>query len=286
MSTRLRATGVTIALAAMLTLLTACGGATQGAEESGQDSTADSKVITIGFNSGPYEDMFQQGVQPILEGEGYTVNHQSFTDGIQVNAALDSGEIQANIMQHPVYMEFVNDQRGFDNFALVQVPGPPMGLYAGRADTLDVAEGASIALPNEPSNLYRALLLLEKTGWITVKDGTDPGTASLNDVESNPHDLDLRLMENTQAVRALEDLDYAVVQGNFAVSSGLKLTDALELEDLQDDYSVVVSVKSGNESTPWAQAITDAYHSQEFADFIASHDEYAGYHLPACMDAK
>lgn len=286
MSTRLRATGVTIALAAMLTLLTACGGPTQGAEESGQDSTADSKVITIGFNSGPYEDMFQQGVQPILEGEGYTVNHQSFTDGIQVNAALDSGEIQANIMQHPVYMEFVNDQRGFDNVALVQVPGPPMGLYAGRADTLDVAEGASIALPNEPSNLYRALLLLEKTGWITVKDGTDPGTASLNDVESNPHDLDLRLMENTQAVRALEDLDYAVVQGNFAVSSGLKLTDALELEDLQDDYSVVVSVKSGNESTPWAQAITDAYHSQEFADFIASHDEYAGYHLPAYMDAK
>jgi len=77
-----------------------------------------------------------------------------------------------------------------------------------------------------------------------------------------------------------------VVQGNFAVSSGLKVTDALELEDLQDDYSVVVSVKSGNESTPWAQAITDAYHSQEFADFIASHDEYAGYHLPAYMDAK
>jgi len=286
MSTRLRATGVAITLTAMLTMLTACGGATQSAEESGQSSAAESKVITIGFNSGPYEDMFQQGIQPILEGEGYTVDHQSFTDGIQVNAALDSGEIQANIMQHPVYMEFVNDQRGFDNVALVQVPGPPMGLYAGRADTLDVADGATIALPNEPSNLYRALLLLEETGWITVKDGTDPGTASLNDVESNPHDLDLRLLENTQAVRALEDLDYAVVQGNFAVSSGLKLTDALALEDLQDDYSVVVSVKSGNESTPWAQAISEAYHSQEFADFIASHDEYAGYHLPAYMDAK
>lgn len=286
MSTRLRATGVTIALTAMLTVLTACGGSTQGAQESAQSSAAESKVITIGFNSGPYEDMFQQGIQPILEGEGYTVNHQSFTDGIQVNAALDSGEIQANIMQHPVYMEFVNEQRGFDNVALIQVPGPPMGLYAGRASTLDVADGASIALPNEPSNLYRALVLLEKTGWITVKAGTEPGTASLNDVESNPHDLDLRLLENTQAVRALEDLDYAVVQGNFAVSSGLKLTDALALEDLQDDYSVVVSVKSGNESTSWSQAITDAYQSQDFADFIASHDEYAGYHLPSYMDAK
>lgn len=286
MSTGLRATGAVIVLAAVSAMLTACGGASQGAQESAQSSGAESKVITIGFNSGPYEDMFQQGVQPILEGEGYTVNHQSFTDGIQVNAALDSGEIQANIMQHPVYMDFVNDQRGFDNVALVQVPGPPMGLYAGRASTLDVADGASVALPNEPSNLYRALRLLEDTGWLSVKEGTEPGTASLNDVESNPHDLDLRLLENTQAVRALEDLDYAVVQGNFAVSSGLKLTDALALEDLQDDYSVVVSVKSGNESTPWAQAIIDAYHSQEFADFIATHDEYAGYHLPTYMDAK
>lgn len=287
MSTRLRAIGAAAALTAMLTVLTACGGGSQAASGSDAGGQSDATTtITVGFNSGPYEDMFEQGIQPILEKDGYTVKSQNFTDGIQVNAALDEGDIQANIMQHPVYLDFVNEQRGFGNVALVQVPGPPMGLYAGKSDTLDVADGATVALPNEPSNLYRALLLLQKTGWITVKDGIEPGTASLNDIATNPHDLDLRLLENSQAVRALQDLDYAVVQGNFAVASGLKLTDALALEDLQDDYSVVVAVKGGNESTPWAKAIVEAYHSQEFADFIASHDEYAGYHLPSYMDVK
>lgn len=286
MSRRLRATGTAVALAAALAVLGACGSPTQGSAASGQSSGAAATTITVGFNAGPYEDMFEQGIRPILQAEGYTVKSQNFTDGIQVNAALDAGDIQANIMQHPVYLDFVNKQRKFDNVSLVQVPGPPMGLYAGRSSTLDVADGASVALPNEPSNLYRALLLLQKTGWVTVKPSADPGTASLNDVASNPHHLDLQLLENSQAVRALQDLDYAVVQGNFAVSSGLKLTDALELEDLKDDYSVVVAVKDGNQTTAWARAITDAYHSRQFADFISSHDEYAGYHLPAYMDAQ
>lgn len=262
--------------------LAACGGA--GASSSGEESTdaegADLTTLTVGFNAGPYEDQFTQAIQPILEAQGYEIETQTFTDGIQVNAALADGQIQANIMQHSVYMDYVNDQRGFDNTALVQVPSPPMGLFAGTSDSTTPADGATVAVPNEPSNLYRALLLLQKVGWLTVSDDINAGTASLNDIADNPHDLQLTLLEPSQAVRSLEDMDYATVQGNFVVSSGMKLTDALELEDLQDQFSVIVAVAGGTEDTSWAQDIVDAYHSQEFQDFITSNDTYAGYRLP------
>ncbi len=263
------------------------GGATQAGTSSDADSSADSlTTITVGFNSGPYEQMFTEGIEPILESEGYTLKTQSFSDGIQVNQALNDGEIQANIMQHQVYLDYVNQQRGFSNVSLVQVPGPPMGLFAGKSDSPEPADGASVALPNEPSNLYRALLLLQDAGWITVSESIDSGTASLNDVTSNPHDLKLTLLENSQAVRSLEDLDYAVVQGNFVVSAGLDLTSAIKLEDLQDEFSVIVAVADGNTETAWAKAIVEAYQSQEFADYIHSNSQYDGYHLPSYMDSE
>lgn len=286
MSTRGR---ITMTVAAAMAL--ALGSAACSAGSSTQSGTAaqaqsDLKTITIGFNAGPYEDQVTNGIQPILEKEGYTVRHQSFTDGIQVNAALDSGDIQANVMQHPVYMDYVNQQRGFHNVALVQVPGPPMGLFAGKSDALTPATGASVAVPSEPSNLYRALLLLQKAGWITVSDSANSGTASLNDITANPHDLDLQLLDPSQAVRALQDVDYAAVQGNFVVSSGLKLTDALALEDLQDQFRVVVAVKSGNENTTWAKDLKAAYESAQFQDYITSTATYDGYSLPAYFTGK
>lgn len=278
---------MTVAAAMALALGTAaCSAGASTESGAGASAQSDLKTITIGFNSGPYEDEVTHGIQPILEKEGYTIKHQSFTDGIQVNAALDSGAIQANIMQHPVYMDYVNKQRGFHNVALVQVPGAPMGLFAGTSDSLTPADGASVALPNEPSNLYRALLLLQKIGWITVSDTIDSGTASLNDVAANPHKLDFRLLDTSQAVRALQDLDYATVQGNFAVSSGLKLTSALALEDLQDKFKVVVAIKSGNENTQWATDLKAAYESTAFQDYITSTATYDGYALPSYFTEK
>lgn len=283
--TQIRRAFTALTAGAAMMALAACSSngspSDSASSEGAAPSTPAETTIVVGFNSGPYEQMFTEGIQPILEAEGYTVERQSFSDGILVNQALHDGDIQANIMQHPVYMEYVNEQRGFDNVALVQVPGPPMGLYAGKSSASTPAEGASVALPNEPSNLYRALLLLQDAGWITVSDTIDAGTASLNDILDNPHDLDLQLLENTQAVRALADLDYAVVQGNFAVAGGLDLTSALHLEDLQDEFSVVVAVAGGTEDEQWAKDITAAYESDEFADYIAANDIYDGYHLPA-----
>lgn len=242
---------------------------------------ADKTNIKVGFNPGPYREMFEGGIVPILEEQGYTVEAVEFTDGIVVNVAVADGEIDANIMQHPTYMNFVNAQEGLDNAALVQIPTPPMALFGGKKSSLDeVADGSTVTVPNSPSNLYRGLLILRDIGWIDFDDIDDPNTADLSIVTDNPHNLRITPIENAQQVPALQDVDYATVQGNFVIANGLRLSEALTLEDQPVEFSNVVTVRAVDLDTPWAQAIKAAYQSPEFIEFIRSHSEYDGYSLP------
>lgn len=279
-----RVIALSASTALVAVLASGCSSAPSTSADDGSSASA-KKTITIGFTPGPYLEMFTAGIEPILEDEGYTVETKDFTDGVIVNVALSDGEIDANIMQHPVYLEAINQQEGLSNAALVQVPGPPMALFGGKKSALDeVEKGSTVAVPNQPANEYRALKVLESVGWVTLSDDIDPATTSLADVVDNPHDLAFVEMENAQQVPALADVDYSVIQGNFVVSGGLKLTDALQLEDLTDEFSVVVAVDEKNLDSEWAKAIEAAYESDAFADYIASNEQYDGYHLPAALE--
>ncbi|WP_460799149.1 MetQ/NlpA family ABC transporter substrate-binding protein [Microbacterium sp. GXF0217] len=273
-----------LALAASLgtaVLIAGCAGA---ASDDSAETETENTTITIGFNPGPYLEMFQEGIQPILEADGYTIESSDFTDGVIVNVAVSDGEIDANIMQHTVYMDAINAQEGLTNTALVQVPTPPMGLFGGKKSDLDdLGTGSTIAVPNQPSNQYRALKLLEDLDLVGLSDTIDPATASLQDVTENPNDLQFVEMENAQQVAALQDVDYSVIQGNFIVSGGLKLTDAIELEDLTDEFSVIVAVDEANADAEWAEALKAAYESDEFAEYLASDETYDGYNIPAAL---
>jgi len=249
------------------------------------DAGADKTNIKIGFNPGPYKEMFEGGIQPALEAEGYNIEAVDFTDGIVVNVAVNTGEIDANIMQHPVYLNFVNAKEGIDNAPLVQIPTPRMGLFGGKKTSLDdVAEGSTVTVPNSPSNLYRGLLILREVGWIDFDDVDDPNTADLSIITSNPKKLNITPIENAQQVPALQDVDYATIQGNFIVSGGLDYADALAVEDQPVQFSNVVAVRSSDVDSPWAQAIKSAYESQEFIDFIRANPQYSGYQLPAWFE--
>lgn len=274
----------TVAAAALALSLTACGASSPDAGSS--SGAADDKTdIKIGFNPGPYKEMFEGGILPILEKEGYDVETVDFTDGIVVNVAVDSGEIDANIMQHPVYLDFVNAQEGLDNAALVQVPTPRMGLFGGKQTSLDdVAKGATVTVPNSPSNLYRGLLILRDVGWIDFDDVDDPNTADLSIITDNPHELSITPIENAQQVPALQDVDYATIQGNFIVAGGLDYDDALTVEDQPVQFSNVVAVRSSDLESGWAKAIAAAYRSPEFIDYITSDPQYDGYNLPAWFE--
>ncbi len=238
-------------------------------------------TLRIGFNPGPYKEEFQGGVAPQLQKKGYRIEYIDFSDGIQVNNALATGLIEANIMQHPVYLKSINERLGIDNAALVQVPTAPMGLYSdkhGRTPRPPV--GATVSVPNQAPNEYRALLLLQALGWLRVAPESDPATFSRRNVTENPYRLKIVEMDNAQQVRALPDVDYGAIQGNFAVAAGLKLTSAIQLEKASVPFTSVVAIAGRNRDVQFARDIAEGFRSREFQAYIRSHHQYDGYMLP------
>ncbi|CFQ53688.1 methionine ABC transporter substrate-binding protein [Yersinia aleksiciae] len=239
------------------------------------------KLIKLGFNPGPYKEQFEKGVAPYLINKGYRIEYKDFNDGIQVNNAVSTGEIDGNIMQHPIYLQAINDRLRIDNTGIVQVPTPPMGLYSNQHQKEDKPkDGAWISVPNQPSNEYRAALLLQSIGWIKLKERIDPATFSQKDIAENPYHLVIKEMDNAQQVRALPDVDFGAIQGNFAVSNGIKLTSALQLEKPTTQFVNVVTVAGKNKDAEFAKDIIAGYHSPEFKKYILENEKYSGYMLP------
>ena len=243
---------------------------------------ADKKNLVIGGTAGSNFDQLKQGIVPILEKKGYKVKLVEFNDYVQPNLALAQGSLDANFFQHLVYLKkFAADQK-LDLVELVQGPIAPLGVYSTKRKTLaEVKDGDRVTLPNDPSNLARALVLLEQNKLITIKPGVDAIRASEKDVDQNPHKLKLIPLEAAQLPRSLGDAEYAIINGNFAISSGLKLTEAVVLEKPADHYLNVVAVKRADKDTPWAKDIADAYRSKEFKAVVDS--KFQGYAKPAFM---
>ncbi|AIQ56768.1 MetQ/NlpA family ABC transporter substrate-binding protein [Paenibacillus borealis] len=262
-------------------VIAGCGNNSDASGSGSNSSGQEKKTLRISFNPGPYSDQFKNGVAPYLESKGYTITYKEFTDGIQPNVAVANDEIDANVFQHSLYLESINEREKIDLVGVVKVPTPPMGLYSKKHTSLDeVSDGDQINLPNEPVNMLRALNVLKDVGWITLKDDIDPLQTSLADITSNPHNLKFIATEPAQGPRALEDVDYAAIQGNFAVSNNIKLTTALQLENMTDPFTNIVAVDSKNKDAQFVKDIIEGYHSAEFQEYITSNPDYEGYKLP------
>ena len=240
------------------------------------------KNLVIGGTAGSNTDQLKAGIVPILEKKGYKVKLVEFNDYVQPNLALAQGSLDANFFQHQVYLKkFAADQK-LDLAELVQGPIAPMGVYSTKRKTLaDVKEGDRVTLPNDPSNLARALVLLEQNKLLTLKTGIDPLRATEKDVAENPKKLKFIPLEAAQLPRSLGDTEYAIVNGNFAISSGLKLTEAVVLEKTPDYYLNVVAVKTADKNTQWAKDIAEAYRSKEFKAVVDS--KFQGYAKPSFL---
>ncbi|WP_206514591.1 MetQ/NlpA family ABC transporter substrate-binding protein [Brevibacillus marinus] len=253
----------------------------QSASASGQQAEGGNKELRVGFAPGPYSDQFRQGVQPVLEKKGYQVTVVEFSDWVQPNFALANQEIDANVYQHTIYLQGFNAQHHLDLTGVVQVPTAQMGIYSRKHQSLEeVQPGFTVVIPNDPANQARALVLLQQAGWLELKKGVDPVRVSERDVEKNLKQIKLEALEAAQAPRALEDADYAVITGNYAVAAGIKLTEALLLEKPIDDHMLVVAVQTENKDQPFVQDIIAAYQSPEFKKFILDDEEYRLYALP------
>jgi D-methionine transport system substrate-binding protein len=227
----------------------------------------DPKEVVIGTSAGPYADQVRLGIKPILERQGYKVKLVEFNDYIQPNFALAEGALDANVFQHIVYLTRFAEQHKLALSELVKIPTAPIAIYSHKHKSLDeVRAGTTVALPNDPTNQARALVMLDQLGWVRLKPGIDPIKASEKDIAANLKQIKLLPLEAAQLPRSLQDADYAFVNGNFALASGLKLRDALRRETISPSYANLVAVRTADRDKPFARDIAAAYRSREFLE--------------------
>jgi len=252
------------------------GAAIVAASAASTASAKDPKEIVIGTSAGPYADQIKLGIKPILEKQGYKVRLVEFNDYIQPNFALAEGSLDANVFQHIVYLNKFASEHKLALSALVTIPTAPIAIYSRKHKALsEVKEGATVALPNDPTNQARALVLLDQLGWIKLRDKFDPVRASERDIAANLKKIKLVPLEAAQLPRALQDTDYAFVNGNYALASGLKLSEALITEKISPNYINLVAVRTADKDKPFARDIAAAYRSRAFLEVTDKH--FAGY---------
>lgn len=268
MKKKLLSTVLLVALT--LTGLTGCG-------SSKKDDSQD-KVIKYGKAAGPYTVLFEEGIIPILEKEGYEFECVEFSDLLQNDTALNEGDIDVNVEQHTAYMKNFNESQGGDLVALTAIPTVPAGIFSNTHKKLDeISKGAKIAVPNDASNTSRAYALLQKAGWITLDDSKDIATVTQDDIVENKYDLEFTEMDSNNIPRSLDEFDYAVITGSIVYAAGIDASTALLQEDILDHLLLQVVVKKENKDADWAKAIVKAYQSDEFKEYLEKNNNGLWY---------
>ncbi len=242
----------------------------------------DDNVIAIGATEVPHAQIIDNVVKPALEAAGWKVDLQVFNDYVIPNTSLEDGELDANYFQHLLYMESENENRGLHLYPAKGVHLEPLGLFSEKITSIDdLADGASISLPNDASNESRALKLLADNGLITLAE--KDGLYELSDVTENPHNYDLVELEAANTPNSLPDVDAAIINGNYALQRELNpATDALVLESSDPNGNVFINylvVKEDNKDSLKTQALVAAFSTQEVVDFIEAN--YSGSVVPA-----
>ena len=246
------------------------------AETTTEETTASSgelQKIVVGASPAPHAEILK-AANDVLKEKGYELEIKEYVDYIQPNLALESGDLDANYFQHLPYLESFNKENGTNLVSAGAIHYEPFGVYAGKTTSLDeLQDGATIAVPNDTTNEARALLLLEAQGLIKLKE--DAGlTATKNDIVENPKNLQLYEVEAAQLPRVIGDVDVAVINGNYAIEAGYKVSDALAVEASDSlaatTYGNVVAVRACEENDPAIQALIEALTSDEVKAFIES----------------
>ena len=267
---------ITVSLAAALAIgtITANGVLVSADAEKG--------TITVAASATPHAEILEEA-KPLLEKEGYDLEVTVFDDYVRPNEVVESGEFDANYFQHIPYLEQFNEEKGTHLVNAGGIHYEPFGIYPGTKDSLDdLADGDSIAVPNDTTNEARALLLLQDNGIITLKDGAGLN-ATVKDIEENPHNVEIVELEAAQVARVTGETAYVVLNGNYALEAGFSVAkDALAYEQADSEaaktYVNIIAVKEGNENSDKIKALVDVLKSDEIKDFI--NENYDGAVIP------
>ena len=258
--------------------LTACGSASGNSSAGGNNgaaTTSEQKTeIVYGKSQGPYTELFEAAIVPVLEQKGYTLKGVDFSDLLTADIALNDGDVDVNVEQHSSYVANFNANNNGDLVPICPIPTVPAGIYSQTHASLDeVTDGAKIAVPNDASNTARAYVLLHKIGWITLDSSVDLSDVTQDDIVENPKHLEFVEMKSLTILAAIQDFDYVVITGSIVYNAGIDPSTALATEDILDHLVLQVVVKEENKDSDWAQAIVDAYHSNEFKAYMAENND-------------
>lgn len=288
-----------LGLALSLTLVTglvACGGgdaevsgtsadaqSSNLASDAKDDSTTDLTPITVAASPTPHAEILEQA-KAVLAEKGYDLQITEFTDYVQPNNVVESGEFDANYFQHINYLNSFNEEQGTHLVNAGSIHYEPFGIYPGtESDLANISEGATIAVPNDTTNEARALLLLEESGLITLKEGVGINATKL-DIVDNPKNLEILELEAAQISRMLDEVAFGVLNGNYALDAGLNVKDDAvacensESEAIMEQYVNIIAVKEGNENDPAIQALVEVLCSDVIVNYI--NDTYNGAVVP------
>lgn len=244
-----------------------------------EQTTGEQTTITVGATSVPHAEILNQVVDNLAE-QGITLNVQEFSEYTVLNPSLANGEIDANFFQHTSYLNNYVEETGDALVSVGPIHTEPMGLYSKIIKSVDeIIEGDKIAIPNDPTNAARALLLLEANGVIKLKEGVGD-KATIFDIEENYKNIEIIEMDAAALPRALDDVIAAVINTNYALEAGFDPTvDAICIEDSNSPFANILVVREGDETRPEIQALYEALTSDEVRTFIE--DNYQGAIIPA-----
>ncbi|MDI9471558.1 MAG: ABC transporter substrate-binding protein [Tissierellia bacterium] len=267
--------GVLLALLLVVSL-TAC------AQEKEPAPTAGPQTLKIGATVTPHGEVLEYAKEALKE-KGIEIEIVEFNEYTLINPAVDSGELDANYFQHISYLNDFNEKNGTKLISAGKIHYEPYGLYGGKLKSLDeLKEGSSVAVPNDATNEARALLLLEQAGLIKLKEGAGI-LATIHDIEENPKNLEIVELAAEQIPRALQDVDFAVINGNYAIAAGLNVAkDALVIESAEGEaaevYANIVAIKEDRAGDEAIKMLVEVLQSDEIAQWIT--DNYGGAVLP------
>lgn len=274
---------LTLALTGILAtgVLAGCGASKEDSAAS-DSANADLKVIKVAASATPHAEILEEA-KAFLEEKGYNLEVTVFDDYVQPNEVVESGDFDANYFQHIPYLESFNEEKGTHLVNAGGIHYEPFGIYPGTKDNLeDIAEGDKIAVPNDTTNEARALLLLQDTGVITLKDGVGL-EATVNDIAENPYNVEIVELEAAQVARVVDETAFVVLNGNYALEAGYSVSkDALAYETSDSEaaktYVNVIAVKEGNEESDAVKALIEVLKSDDIKNFI--NEKYDGAVIP------
>ena len=243
------------------------------------DGAAEKKgTVTVAATAVPHAEILE-AAKPLMEEAGWELEIVVFTDYVQPNEVVESGDIDANYFQHVNYLNSYNEEKGTHLVNVGEIHYEPLGIYPGKeSDLAAISDGAEIAVPNDTTNCARALLLLEAQGLIKL-DPEAGITATEIDIIENPHNIKIVPLAAEQVARTLPDVAFGVVNGNYALEAGLSTEDAVAIEaddsEAVQEYVNVIAVKEGNEGV---KALVDVLKSDDIKTFI--NDQYKGSVVP------